>query len=236
MATNIAEAVKLIENYQREYSKVTSSRLHCYLPAWAAGVNVEFRPRNSADIRFNGLLDADEQGRREMRDRINSLLDQILTVIVDGASKDEVYEAWQKICAPEVEKADVRFSSSAAPLPELPFNMQEVVRSVSENMRHDAARVNSQGESVHVAIALDGNLKHEAQVVVEGMVSNTKRPLHVYVLCRDHSQNDMDAVVDLFPEVEFTWIPCDSLDYGEITGMLSHITVSTMDRLMLPYL
>src|SRR5690606_26034863 len=49
-------------------------------------------------------------------------------------------------------------------------------------------------------------------------------------------RDDMLAFSALFDEVDVTWLPCDEIDYGPIAGMLNHITVSTMDRLLLPYL
>ena len=72
--------------------------------------------------------------------------------------------------------------------------------------------------------------------VVTAMVDNSSRPLHLWVLCRDHDQHDFADFAALFPEVTTTWLPCDAVDYGPVSGMLKHITVSTMDRLLLPEL
>jgi lipopolysaccharide biosynthesis glycosyltransferase len=38
----------------------------------------------------------------------------------------------------------------------------------------------------------------------------------------------------LFPTVSFVWLPTDHVYYGEILGMIKHITIATMDRLLLP--
>ena len=36
---------------------MVTSRLNCYLPVLSLGVDVEFRPENRSDIRFDGLID-----------------------------------------------------------------------------------------------------------------------------------------------------------------------------------
>ena len=53
---------------------------------------------------------------------------------------------------------------------------------------------------------------------------------------REHEQADFDRAAALFPTVSFTWWPCDEVTYGDIHAMIPHITVSTMDRLVLPEL
>lgn len=236
-AENIREAVRLIGAYQTDYSRVITSRLHCYLPSWSAGVNVEFRPHRRVDVRFNGLLDASEQERRAMRDRITRLLRPTLDAVIAGRSKEEVYEIWRRETAEELALAE-RVFAERHPLPSLPFDIDDGAALVSAESTHRPAPGDSirTGGTVHVAIALDGNLKEQAKTVVAGLVDNTTRPIHLYVLCRDHDAQDKATLEQLFPEIAITWLPCDHLQYGTITGMLVHITVSTMDRLMLPYL
>ena len=85
-------------------------------------------------------------------------------------------------------------------------------------------------------LSLDGNLKHQLAVVLESIVSGSSRPVRAHVLCRDHDQADFDRLAKAFPTVSFVWLPTDDVDYGDVIGMISHITVATMDRLLLPEL
>lgn len=237
IAQNMNDALSLIGSYRTDYSRVVTSRLHCYLPAWSAGANVEFRPHRRTDVRFNGLLDADEDERREMRDKITNLLRPTLDAVIDGRSKQDVYDLWRELTANEVALAQERFAT-VHPLPPLPFDVAVQAAAVKAVSSHRPTHADSErvGEQVHVAIALDGNLKEQAKATVAGIVDNTTRPVHLHVLCRGHDEDDKQTLERLFPEIAITWLPCDDLDYGTITGMLGHITVSTMDRLMLPYL
>jgi lipopolysaccharide biosynthesis glycosyltransferase len=237
LAENIDDALNLIGSYRTDYSRVVTSRLHCYLPAWSAGANVEFRPHRRSDVRFNGLLDADEDDLRGMRDRITNLLRPTLDAVIDGRPRQDVYDLWREITADEVALAQERFAT-VHPLPPLPFDVAVQAAAVTAASSHRPAPAGSHrvGEQVHVAIALDGNLKEQAKATVAGIVDNTTRPVHLHVLCRGHDEGDKRTVELLFPELAITWLPCDDLDYGTISGMLAHITVSTMDRLMLPYL
>ena len=237
LAENLRDAATLIGTYQTDYSHVVTSRLHCYLPAWSAGANVEFRPHRRIDVRFNGLLDAGEDELRAMRDRITNLLRPTLDAVLDGRSKQDVYDLWREVTADEVALAQERFAT-VHPLPPLPFDVAAASDAVRAASTHRPAPAGSgrTGDDVHVAIALDGNLKEQAKATVAGIVDNTSRPVHLYVLCRGHDDGDKRTLEALFPEIAITWLPCDDLDYGAIVGMLAHITVSTMDRLMLPYL
>ncbi|MGF0117769.1 glycosyltransferase family 8 protein [Promicromonospora sp. Marseille-Q5078] len=232
---NVREALGLLEDYRTSYGGIVTSRLHCYLPSWSIGAPVTFTPRNRADVRFAGLLDADEDGLRAMRSRIRDLLAPSVGLLLSGAPADEVYAAWREACAPEVARARAAFERPAAELP-LSFDVDAACATARRSRVVVPATASRLGETVHAAVALDANLKAEMEVVVQGMVAGTERPLHVVALTRDHTSADHDRLAALFPEVTFEWIACDAIDYGPVLGMLSHITVSTMDRLLLPEL
>ncbi|MFD7311842.1 glycosyltransferase family 8 protein [Promicromonospora sp. NPDC059942] len=235
MGPNVREALGLLESYRTEFGQVVTSRLHCYLPSWSIGANVQFTPKNRADVRFAGLLDADENDLNEMRERIRRLLAPAMALVLQGASREEVYAEWLKTVAPEVALAEERF---AAPIMKLTasFDVDEACRTARASRVLTPATAPRTGEVVNVAVALDGNLKQEMEIVIGGLVQHSDRPLHVVALTRDHTTEDHDRLAGLFPEVSFEWIACDDIDYGPVLGMLKHITVSTMDRLLLPEL
>lgn len=111
---NLIDALDLLERYRSEFGTVVTSRLHCFLPAWAIGADVDFQPHNRADVRFAGLLDADEDGRKAIQSRIRRLLEAVTTRILAGDDEATVRAAWAELCAPEIEIARARLAEPAA--------------------------------------------------------------------------------------------------------------------------
>ncbi|MFD2796828.1 glycosyltransferase [Promicromonospora vindobonensis] len=249
LARNLYTAVDLLEAYRTRFSRVVTSRLHAFLPSWAIGADVDFRPRNDADIRFSGLLDADEADRRAMREHIRAVLAPAMAKILAGASRDEVYATWRATVADDVERA-LAVHNAPVPAPSGTSPVDEVVAGVRATRvlveaaepralsaaGRTGAPVPAGTGTITVAVALDGNLRSQMEVVVAGVVRHTDRPVRVIALTRDHTPADHRRLADLFPEVTFEWYACDGIDYGAVLGMLGHITVATMDRLLLPEL
>jgi lipopolysaccharide biosynthesis glycosyltransferase len=236
LVTNLRHAIELMESYRRRHSAVVTSRLHCYLPVRSLGTPVEFAPKNPADVRFNGLTGLTDSGYDAMRQGILSKLDRVLHAILDGKDEQEVYEAWRSVCAPDVARARAR-RETLPPMPPPSFDLTEVCARIRANqvVIEPVAPVSDRPE-LQVALALDRNLRSQLPVVVEALSRQTTRPLHLWVLCRDHGPDDYRRLGRLFPTVRFTWLPCDLVDYGDLPSMLKHVTVSTMDRLLLPEL
>jgi lipopolysaccharide biosynthesis glycosyltransferase len=235
LVENIRHAIDLLEGYQRHYAKVVTSRLHCYLPCRSVGAAVEFQPVRRADTRFNGLYEAtDPEYFDAMRDGLLRKLEAPLAAIVAGRSEAEVYQIWRDACAEDVATAVARHAA-VAPMPAPSFDVQAVCATLRDSATTvERSTITGDGPEVHVALALDGNLKEQLRVVAAAMADNSSRPLHLWILCRDHDDRDYEKFAALFPEVTATWLPCDRIDYGPVPGMLKHITVSTMDRLLLP--
>ena len=70
-ATNVYDAMELLETYRRKHSAMVTSRLHAWLPGRSIGVKVDFQPKNRSDIRFAGLIDTTEAEFDAIRDGIN---------------------------------------------------------------------------------------------------------------------------------------------------------------------
>ncbi len=96
---NVERALELLETYRGEHSGVVTSRLHCYLPVRSIGADVEFRPANWSDIRFDGLVGLDDDAFAAMRDDIDGKLEQVFRAILTGRSEDEVYALWRELTA-----------------------------------------------------------------------------------------------------------------------------------------
>ena len=65
---NVYEGLELLETYRRKHSGIVTSRLHCYLPTRSIGMDVDFRPKNRADVRFDGLIDISDAEFDQIRD------------------------------------------------------------------------------------------------------------------------------------------------------------------------
>lgn len=235
MVDNLRTALASIDDYTSTYGTVVTGRLHSYLPARSVGCEVEFTPANPGDIRFAGLAPLDDDEVVEMGRGIADLLEPVMTAILAGEDEERVRSIWSEVTADRVAAARSRHEDEVD-LPSL-VDIDEAVAAIhAERLDVPRSEEGPVGEEMHVVLALDGNLKEQFLVVVDGLVEHASRPVHLHVLVREHEQADFDRAAALFPTVTFTWWPCDSVTYGEIHAMVPHITISTMDRLLLPEL
>jgi lipopolysaccharide biosynthesis glycosyltransferase len=172
-----------------------------------------------------------------MRRGVSDKLAAVLGAIVDGRAEHEVYKAWQEACAADVAEAEAELRSVKGS-PTLNFDLDQVckvIRSATVSVeRSEPARVD--GPEVNVEFSLDGNYKHQLDIVLDSVVEHTGRPVRAFALCRGHSQADFDRMARLFPSVSFVWLPTDDVDYGRIGGMNNWVTPATMDRTIMPEL
>ncbi len=171
-----------------------------------------------------------------MRAGIDDKLASTLSLVLSGAGEDDVYAHWRSICAPDVDAARARIAD-VVPLPPPSIDVAATCRRI-RSQRVDRGP-DPDARAIDVTVALDGNLKGPLGVVLEALTTNCTRPLHLWVQCRDHGPDDFDRMARAFPAVTFTWLPCDSVDYGDVRdmrSMLQHITAATLDRLLLPEL
>ena len=77
-----------------------------------SGVDVEFRPHNRSDIRFDGLLDLGDAAFGAIRDGPARQARAVHAAILGGAPEDEVYGCWRELTA-----ADVAAAEAAADAP-----------------------------------------------------------------------------------------------------------------------
>lgn len=235
MVDNLRTALSSLDDYASAYGKVVTGRLHAYLPARSLGCAVDFSPRNPSDIRFAGLAPLTDDEVFEMGKGIADLLEPVMAAILRGEDEATVREAWTEVTAERVAAARARHEQEVE-LPSL-VDIDEAVATIRAG-RVDVPRTQDApaGDEMEIVLALDGNLKDQFLVVVDGLVEHASRPIHLNVLVREHEEADFDRAAALFPTVSFTWWPCDEVTYGDIHAMIPHITVSTMDRLVLPEL
>ncbi|MEY4312880.1 MAG: hypothetical protein RLZZ319_389 [Actinomycetota bacterium] len=233
LVEGIEDARQMLTEYV-PYKQIVTSRLHCYLPARSMGFPVDFVPTNRADVRFEGLLDLDEDAFNAIRHGIEDKLETILRVILSGASEKKVRATWAEICADDVAAAE-RYASTYAPAPRSAINLPSVLSEFEESRVVYAP--NKRGKNaVDIALALDQNLEDEITVVLQSVLDNTTREINAHILTRGLDENFHAKLRHLFPSMNFTFYNFDEVHYGDEIALLSHISVSTMDRLFLPSL
>jgi len=175
--TNVRDALALLETYRTRHSAVVTSRLHCYLPVRAIGVRADFRPKNRSDIRFDGLIDLDDDAFGAIRDGLLRKLEQVHRAILAGWPEAEIYELWRELNAADVASARERLARPARLPPADPAFERRVHRAVERTVTHGAPAQ----DAVHCAVVLS---KGEGRAL-EALVGALRgRPLHLWVLAR----------------------------------------------------
>ena len=209
---NCDRAVELLETYRRELSAVVTSRLHAYLPLRSLGVPVDFRPGNLSDIRFDGLQGITDTAFEEIRTGIIDILAGVFSLILSGASEDEVYSRWRELTAERVAAAEQRLHAPAAPPPAIPEQVFEgVARAVSET-ETVAGSGGPDGEPVHVAVFVTKAEVSRLAPLVSSLREHSSRPLHVWILGRPRGDQARGRLAKEFPDVTFSWVRTGGLD------------------------
>ena len=89
-----------------------------------------------------------------------------------------------------------------------------------------------------VVLAYDQNLTSQAAVLIESMTANASGPLRLWILGRGLSDGYQAWLGAAFPALPITFLPCDQITFGAAgtkpRRLTARITISTMDRLLLP--
>lgn len=232
---NMKEADRLLSSY-RDFDAIATSRLHCYLPCTALGLDVIFKPASMSDIRFEGLVELDPHGFKSMCEGIEGKLEKILGRIFSGAGEEAVYAYWQEICADSVDEAE-QYCKRYPPLSAPGFDIKAAAAKLLAGSWTDmGATTGLSGSKIEVALAADQNLRDELPAVLESLLSHTSRPVQFHIMTRGLDRQYWEAIRRSFAQASFSFYDFDIVNYGEQLKMLSHTTVSTMDRLLLPEL
>jgi hypothetical protein len=173
---NVSRALELLETYRTRHGAVVTSRLHCYLPLRSIGTHVEFRPRNPADVRFDGLIGIDDGVFAAMRDGLLGKLERVHGAILSGKPEPHVYELWRELNAADVAAAAERLARPAR-LPQVEHATQQKIGS---------ARKRTQGVppdgAIHCALVLPKGGGRALAEQVATLLERASRPLHVWLL------------------------------------------------------
>lgn len=237
LATNLDAAVTRLEAYRHDYSRIITSRLHCYLPAVALGIDVDFRPDDRADIRLDGLADLAPGDARlaSMQAGLLTKLAAVIAPILDCMPESDVYAIWRDVCADDVQRARAALRADEGPLP-VYIDVAESCRRIRAREQRIAACRRRHGAPVHIALAVDASSRDRLPVLVDRLVVGTARPVALWILTRGLPAAGLAGIASTFPEAAFTLLPCDGLEYGASTGMGRHANDGALDRLLLPEL
>ncbi len=234
VATNLRTALDTLDEYRRDYASLVTGRLHCHLPATSIGIPTEFRPKRDFDVRFEGLTD-EHADLEAMRHRIrHTLLEPVLGAILSGSPADDVYALWRSITEPLV-AADAKARDDAFDWPTTSPAVEAAVPAIrGAAWSRERTEPASDAPAIDLCVALDRNYLNQLYTVLNRVLERTSRPVRLWVLARELEQADFAAFADAFPELTVTFLPCDDVEYGERVLGSARITVSTMDRLLLP--
>ena len=228
---NVERALELLETYRGEHRAVVTSRLHCYLPVRSIGADVDFRPANRSDIRFEGLVGLDDDAFAAMREDIDGKLEQVFRAILSGRPEDEVYALWRDLTADQVAEAERRRHEGAEPAPPA-IELAPQLEAVREKtVTHEGA--GGGGEPVHCAVVVPGGGANEASVLVASLLEHASRPLHVWIVGLPGSGKVEERLGARFPEVTVTRMWVRGLGEGLLTPDGSEAGLETVARLLL---
>jgi lipopolysaccharide biosynthesis glycosyltransferase len=238
LSEGVRAASELLQSYQRTLDRAVTNRLHAYLPLTALGVPVRFRPNSPGDVRFPGLTRMRPGGARLRRVQrgIRHLLAETLAKVGAGAAEEEVYALWRELTVARVEEAKDRFTQDA-PSPSADLDLPGSVARCLAGSRRFGPRDSMGADGVtDVVMSFDDNLRDQAPVTMESIVANATGPVRFWLMVRGVDEHYWEWVASCFPSVPITFLPCDHVDFGTVVRKPDRITISTMDRLLLPEL
>ncbi|TCJ21054.1 glycosyltransferase [Nocardioides jejuensis] len=232
----VKAADDLLQTYLRRYARIVTSRLHSYLPATSLGVEVNFKPHVPGDVRFDGLygMQPTNEPFVEMRDGIRALLKETFGKVFAGGTKEEVYALWAELNAAKVAEAKARFNAPATDISHLIDTaslVAQVKASADAYGPHDTVDAANVAD---IALSTDENFRHLLPVTLESIVTNSSTPVRVWITARNLDASYRKWLSAAFPQVPITFLDYTGITYGVIGRMIEHITVATMDRLLLP--
>jgi hypothetical protein len=204
---NVATALDLLETYRRKHRGVVTSRLHCYLPVRSLGVEVDFRPENRSDVRFDGLIDISDAQFGAMRSGLLEKLEAAMGEILAGAAEDAVYARWRELTAADVAAAEERHAR--------PLELPPVATAITRELERARGRATAHGAraagAVDCAVALRKGGGPSLSVLAASLLAHASRPVHLWVLARPGTDAIAQRLAERFPELAFTWVPTRGL-------------------------
>ncbi|MGH3516725.1 MAG: hypothetical protein ACRDQ7_04800 [Haloechinothrix sp.] len=206
---NLRDAVRLLESYRQSYTNVVTSRLHCYLPVRSLGLDVDFRPKNRTDVRFNGLIDIDDAAFEAIRTGMLARLEPVMSAILAGKPEAEIYRLWADLCAEDVAAAEQRHTS-AGPLPVPALDVAHTAQRVRAGTVTTGPSMSGRVTDLLIPVGPDDVSRLTRTLA--SVLAGTSRPLRLWLLASGCGPDHHRKVADDFPGVSVNWLPCDDVD------------------------
>jgi hypothetical protein len=181
------------------------------------GAKVDFRPKNRSDIRFAGLIDITDDEFDAIRTGINDRLEKVFAAIMGGGSPEEVYGLWSELCAHDVEVARARRAAAPAAVMESTDVSDEIRRAIAGSRTRGST---VPADAIHVAIRVAESRSRPLNVLVESLVLQASRPLHIWLLDSSDEGVDLDVVARRAVGSTVTAIPTKGLG-ADLRGLSS---------------
>ena len=179
-----------------------------------------FNAQSRTDIRFEGLVDISADELSTMRVELTELLNRMFSLILSCADAETVYRSWREMTLPLVKRDSLE--REAYPM------------LFSRNRSQEGATDARMEDHIPIALAFDRNLLEYVPNLIRSIEANTSKETAYHLLVRGISDRDMGNVESMFPDQTINWHPMDrKLTDVEVT-LQTNITISTMDRLLLP--
>jgi lipopolysaccharide biosynthesis glycosyltransferase len=230
----VASARQFVTGCTPHSPRLTTADLAVAVAATAAGAPVDYRPAIPGASRADRTpIETGPRGEGADAPRLYEPLVGALSAIVDGKAPAQVRQVWRAAVVGDVDRAVARCRATALRPPSNTDLSQQVALIAS---RLDEHGPKDGATRVEVAMAFDENLRRQLPVAVHALQRHTARPVTLTLLTRGIGHDDILALTRSFPDLHLRVLPCDGVKYGHITRMIPHVTVSTMDRLLLPEL
>jgi lipopolysaccharide biosynthesis glycosyltransferase len=233
MSSNLETALEYLQTLETAEA-VSTPHPETHAIRRALGLEVHYAPPGRSITTAAPADESPEAGRPPAS--VSIPLDAVLEKISSGADEAAVYETWSRATAALVAEAWRRYDRPPV-VPPTGFDVESISSVLRENTVHAGkAEVRQAPATVHVAMACDANLFGQLAVAIGSLQRGTDRKLQIHLLCRGLGPDNFKFLASLFPEIAFDFIPCDSVDYGNVLSTGGHLTVSSIDRLLLPAL
>ncbi|MGW6175340.1 hypothetical protein ACWF5H_17780 [Arthrobacter sp. NPDC055138] len=198
-AQKLETARTWINGYHTDYKNISTSRLHCFLPARSVGCEVEFKPKNRSDVRFGGLIDTSQADFDAIRTGILDKLAVVMPLITSGAAKEDVYRAWAEVCAPAMAEAD----AFLARVPGTVVNDDDVARLVAA-----AVPANGPDQDDCTDVVLDHGKASAPHLpkLLRSVMEHTAGKVRVWTMADDLTAEGRAAAEALDPRLEVVWL------------------------------
>ena len=231
----ILDAFEMLKKY-REFSKISTSRLHCYLPCTSMNLDVDFIPKNYSDQRFVGLFPINKNEFNKLRNNLRDNLNKIIKYIyLERPTNEEYLKKWKEIWIEQILIAENIFQK-------INFNDLRIEQlnqnSILEikNNTFDSKNVSHSDTYIELAFGFDQNLLEQFEVTLNSIIKNTNNALRIYILGRGINNEWKNYIIKKYNFIIFKIFNMENINYGHNPNLINDLTISTMDRLLLPEL